>query len=164
MSGVSGLPSVMLRNLPGGLSQSSSANSKSVSTRASTAASKNQQDSLTILLSEVRFSMVQSLFGEGSSFSPLESLTASLNDMQAKNEAGMFQTGSDLSQCVFSSGSLSQALESLNPAKDLLNIMEQTTLAQRNPELIQSIQKSLEPNYTDVMSSDSHDSLLDLIA
>jgi len=164
MSGVSGLPSIMLRNLSGGLSQSSSTTSKSVSTRASTAASKNQQNSLTILLSEVRLSMAQSLFGEGSSFSPLESLTASLHDMQAMNKAGMFQTGSDLSQSVFSSGSLSQALESLNPAKDLLNILEQTTLAQRNPELIQSIQQSLEPNYTDVMSSDSHDSLLDLLA
>jgi hypothetical protein len=164
MSGVSGPSLNMLGNLSGGLSQSSSTISKSVSTRAATAASKNQQDSLTILLSEVRLSMAQSLFDQDFSFSPLESLTASLNDMQAMNEAGMFQTGSDLSQSIFSSDSLSQAIESLNPAKDLLNIMEQTILAQRNPELIQSIQQSLEPNYTDAMSSDSPGSLLDLRA
>lgn len=162
MVGVSGLNTNMLGNVSGGISKSSSIASKSVSTRESTAsaaASKNQQDSLTILLSEVRLSMAQSLLDEDFSFSPLESLTTSLYDLQAANEARVSQANPG---SILSSNSLDQALESLNPAKDLLNAMEQTNLAQRNPELLQSILQSLEPDYANTVPN-SPGSLFDLL-
>jgi len=108
--------------------------------------------------------MAQSLLNQEFSVSPLESLNTSLCDLQAIREAGVFQWSPDLSQSVFSSDSLGQVLESLNPAKDLLNIMEHTSLAQRTPELIQSIRHSLEPRYTDAISYNSPGSLLDLRA
>jgi hypothetical protein len=167
MIGISGLHSNVLDALPGGSSQNNSTPSKHVSARASTsssAMSKSRQEAFTMLLSEVRLSMAQSLLNEEFSASSLESLNASLCDLQSIREAGVFQSSPDLSQSVFSSDSLGQILESLNPAKDLLNIMEHTSLAQRNPELIQSIRHSLEPRYTDAMSYNSPGSLLDLRA
>ncbi len=167
MIGISGLHSNMLDALSGGSSQNNSTPSKRVSAHASTpssAVSKSRQDSFTMLLSEVRLSMAQSLLNEEFSVSPLESLNTSLCDLQAIREAGVFQSRPDLFQSVFSSDSLGQVLESLNPAKDLLNIMEHTSLAQRNPELIQSIRHSLEPLYTDAIPYNSPGSLLDLRA
>jgi hypothetical protein len=167
MIGISGLHSNMLDALSGGPSQNNSKPSKTVSAHASTsstAMSKSQQESFTMLLSEVRLSMAQSLLDEEFSVSPLESLNASLYDLQAIRGARVFQSRPDLSQSVFSSDSVGRVLESLNPAKDLLNIMEHTSLAQRNPELIQSIIHSQEPRYTDSISYNSPGSLLDLRA
>ena len=145
MTGVTGLNMRSVGNLSGSRSQVYSTTSVTASPAASTeraAAQKSRKDSLTMMISEIRLSMVQSLFDGSFSCSPLTSLTESLDNVQAVNASWVFQDDSDT---VLGSDALGKALESVNPAKKLMGAMEQTELAQRNPELVQTILQSLEP-------------------
>jgi hypothetical protein len=114
-----------------------------------------------MMFSEIRLSMVQSLFDEDFSFSPLESLTTSLYDTQAITEASMFQANPGMSQSVLSSDSLGQALDSLSPALELMKTMEGMNLSTNNPDQVRALIQTLESNHADEFSSGS---MLDLLA
>jgi len=116
------------------------------------------------MLSEIRLSMVQSLFDEDFSFSPLESLTASLYDSQAITEASVFQANPGMSQSVLSSDSLGQALDSLSPALDLMKTMEGMNLSPNNPDQVQALIQTLESNHAEQFATGSPGSILDLLA
>jgi hypothetical protein len=164
MTGVSGLNVNIPGNLLGGLSKNNSTTSKNSSSIVSSqpaAAQQSQKDSLTMMLSEIRLSMVQSLFDDDFSFAPLESLTTSLYDTQAITEASVFQANPGLSQSVLGSDSLGQALDSLSPALELMKTMEGMNLSTNNPDQVRALIQTLESNHTDEFSSGS---MLDLLA
>ncbi len=117
-----------------------------------------------MMLSEIRLSMLQSLFDEEFSFSPLESLTASLYDSQAITEASVFQANPGMSQSDFSSDSLGQVLDSLSPALDLMNTMEGMNLSPNNPDQVRALVQTLESNHADEFAPGSPGSILDLLA
>jgi hypothetical protein len=167
MTGVSGLNANIPGNLSSGLSKKNSTTSNNASSIVSaqpTAAQQRQKDSLTMMLSEIRLSMVQSLFDEDFSFSPLESLTTSLYDSQAITEASMFQANPGMSQSILSSDSLGQALDSLSPALELMKTMEGMNLSPNNPDQVQALIQTLESNHAEEFAPDSPGSILDLLA
>jgi hypothetical protein len=167
MTGVSGLNANTPGNLLNGLSKNNSTTSKNSSSIVSsqpTAAQQSQKDSLTMMLSEIRLSMVQSLFDDDFSFSPLESLTTSLYDTQAITEASVFQANPGMSQSVLSSDSLGQALDSLSPALELMKTMEGMNLSPNNPDQVQALIQTLESNHAEEFAPDAPGSILDLLA
>jgi hypothetical protein len=167
MTGISGLnaniPGNPL-NSPSKNNSTTSKNSSSVVSAQATAAIQDQKDSLTLMLSEIRLSMAQSLLDGDFSFSPLESFAPSFFDLTATNEASVFQTSSGLSQSVLSSDSLGQVLDSLSPALDLMKTMEAMNLSPSNPDQVRSLILTLESNHSAEFSSGSPGSILDLLA
>ena len=167
MTGISGLNANISGNLLNGLSKNNSTTATNSSPKVSAqleVVNQSQKDSLTLMLSEIRLSMTQSLLDEDFSFSPLESLAPSFFDLTANNDASVFQTNSGLSQSALSSDSLGQVLDSLSPALDLMKTMEAMNLSPNNPEQIRSLIQTLESNHAAEFSSDSPGSILDLLA
>ena len=162
-------------------SQPSNSTSSTTGTTSTAASSLNIQDVVSLELMQSKESLIQSLFSSSSSpaqnaFSLLEE-SATLNAIEKTN---LFSTNPQMAEALLggnsssqstgntgttsTSASTSQSADSSDTIANLISTIEQSNLSQTNSDLEQSLIQMLQPSSTDVSSSATPGSILNLIA